>query len=129
MAIFNIYVPKANFSFKIDESKMPKVSCEYAHDYGWRQCLVDATASIKEDNFGSKAAFVAAALAKAKAKHAALVAGTVSVPRNAFDAEAVYAATMGLTVSQLRAAAKAAMDSAKTESTVNGPLPTATPAS
>jgi hypothetical protein len=124
MATFNVFVPKANHSFKIDEAKMPKVSVEYAHDYGWRQCLVDSTASIKRENFSTEALFVAAAMTKAKAKMAALVAGTVSIPRSAVDVEAVYAATLGITVTQLRAlTAKVGV-----EKPVNGPLPTATPA-
>jgi hypothetical protein len=129
MATFNVFVPKANFSFKIDEAKMPKASNDHAHAYGWRQILVDATAQVKRENFTTETLFRAEALKRAKARFQSLVSGTMTTRAAPIDAEAVYAATMGLTVAQLRAAAKAAMDSAKTEPVVNGPLPTAPTAS
>jgi hypothetical protein len=112
MSIFNIVVPKANHSFVIDESKMPQASLEHAHEYGWRQALVDATASVKKEDFKSDAEFRAAALAKAQAKFDAYVSGNPA-GRGVVDHLAVAAAQLGVTVEQLKAAAAAAMATTK----------------
>ncbi len=45
-SVMSINVPKAGQAVEVDMAELPEVSVKWAIDYGWRQGLVDATASI-----------------------------------------------------------------------------------
>ena len=66
--MFNILIAKAATSVAVDYDNLPEVSKTYFLEYGMRQALNDATASLKLADFETPELFKAAALAMVEKK-------------------------------------------------------------
>lgn len=129
MAIFTITVPKAGKSYTYDSDKIPDVSLHYVTDYGFRQSMVDSTASITKDAFTKDGkvdvdAMRAAAVKLADQRDAQIRTGAVPGSRVAVDPLAVVASMHGITVDQLKKLI--ALNAAETATVESTPAPTTT---
>jgi len=73
--MFGISIAKAGETVTVDFDALPEVSQKYVIEYGLRQSLNDATASLKRDEYKSDEEFKAAALAVARKKLDAIESG------------------------------------------------------
>ena len=73
--MLNISIAKAGESVTVDFDALPEVSQKYIIEYGLRQSLNDATASLKRDDYETDDDFKAAALAVANKKLDGILSG------------------------------------------------------
>ena len=87
-----ITIAKAGKSVEVDFDALPEVSRTYIVEYGLRQSLNDATASLKRDEYKSDAEFQDAAFAVANKKLDSILSGELrqSVGRIGDPVEAEY---------------------------------------
>jgi CRISPR/Cas system CMR-associated protein Cmr5 small subunit len=74
-AMLTINIAKAAKSLSVDFAALPENSQQYIIEYGLRQTLNDATASLKKEDYANEAAFNEAALGVAQKKLDGILSG------------------------------------------------------
>lgn len=113
MTIYTVVIAKTGDSYSYDTATLPKPSIEHATDYGFRQSLNDACASVVWKNYKDlvgltdaerKAKMVADARALVAKRDQQYRSGNVPGSRVVINPKSVLAAQSGLTEEEMDAA-------------------------